>query len=102
MIKLDGLHVHKNEVYQREVAVLKQYRENYYKITLHKALRRAGYESVDGDDGDKGKKNTAGNSYKLDNSLTRTKSTIFELAMCNDWKYFVTLTLNKEYHDRSD
>lgn len=66
-------------------------------------LRRAGYEAVDGDDsGGKGKKNTAGNTYKLDSSLSRTKSKIFELAMCNDWEYFVTLTLNPKYHDRKD
>lgn len=34
--------------------------------------------------------------------MSRTKAKIFELAMCNDWEYFVTLTLNPEYHDRSD
>lgn len=27
---------------------------------------------------------------------------IFELALCNDWEWFVTLTLNPEYHDRKD
>lgn len=66
-------------------------------------LRRTGYEAIDGDNsGGKGKKNTAGNTSKLESSLSRTKSIIFELAMCNDWEYFVTLTLNPEYHDRSD
>ena len=64
-------------------------------------LRRAGYEAIDGEP-HKGKKNTAGNDCKLGESLSRTKSTIFELALCNEWKWFVTLTLNPEYHDRKD
>ncbi len=100
---LNGLHVSGNEIYQRDIATLKKYREDYYKITLHKVIRRAGYEAVDGDAGQrKGKKNTADNEGKLGASLSRTKSTIFELAICNDWEWFATLTLNPEYHDRKD
>ena len=34
--------------------------------------------------------------------LSRTKSKIFELALCNSWEWFATLTLNPEYHDRKD
>lgn len=93
-----------NEVYQRDVATLKKYRENYYKITLHKVIRRAGYEAIEGDAGkgqEAGKKNTAGNEEKLAASLSRTRGAIFELALCNDWRWFVTLTLNPEY-DRTD
>ena len=66
-------------------------------------IRRAGYEAVNGEaDHRKGKKNTAENEVKLEASLSRTKSAIFELALCNDWEWFVTLTLNPEYHDRKD
>lgn len=64
-------------------------------------MRRAGYEAVDGEP-EKGKKNSAGNTDKLDESLSRTRATIFELAMCNEWEYFLTLTLNPEQHDRHD
>jgi hypothetical protein len=100
---LHGLYVGADEVYQHDIATMKQYRPDYFRITLHKSLRRAGYESVDGDaDSSKGKKNTAGNTEKLDSSLSRTKSKIFELGMCNPWEYFVTLTLNKEIHNRHD
>ena len=98
---MNGLRVGKSEVYERDMATLKQYREDHFRITLHKVIRRAGYESIDGESG-KGKKNTAGNLGKLEESLSRTKSTIFELALCNPWEWFVTLTLNPEYHDRSD
>lgn len=85
----------------RNLATLKQYREDYYRITLHKQIRRAGYEAIDGEPS-KGRKNTAGNEDKLKASLSRTKSTIFELALCNPWEWFVTLTLNPEYYDRKD
>lgn len=99
---MNGLHVGKGEVYERDTATLKQYREDYFRITLHKMLRRTGYEAVDGEPSRKGRKNTAGNSAKLEESLSRTKSTVFELALCNPWEWFVTLTLNPEYHDRKD
>lgn len=33
-------------------------------------------------------------------SLSRSRSTVLELALCNEWEYFVTLTLNKEKYDR--
>lgn len=98
------MHISGSEVYQRDIATLKKYREDYYKITLHKMIRRAGYEAIEGDDGKHGagKKNTADNDEKLSESLSRTRATIFELALCNDWKWFVTLTLNPESHDRTD
>lgn len=95
----------KSKVYQKDIATLKKYRENYYKITMYKQTWRAGYEAIEGDTDDKqgaGKKNTAGNEKKLKESLSRTRSTIFELALCNEWEWFVTLTLNPEYHDRKD
>jgi len=37
---------------------------------------------------------------KLWNSISRTKAKIYELAICNDWQYFVTFTINKEHYDR--
>lgn len=100
---MDGLHVGRGTVYESDYATLKKYREDYYKITLHKMIRRAGYEAADGEEEHRsGKKNTAGNKEKLEASLSRTKSKIFELALCNEWEWFVTLTLNPEYHDRKD
>ena len=37
---------------------------------------------------------------RLAASISRTKATIFELAMCNAFEYFVTLTLSAEKRDR--
>ena len=36
------------------------------------------------------------NVEKLDESISRTRSTIFELAACNDFEWFVTLTLDPQ------
>ena len=42
------------------------------------------------------------NDVKLKNNISRAKSTIFELSFCNNWDYFVTMTLNKNKQDRTD
>lgn len=100
---MNGLHVDRRKVYESDVATLKKYREDYYRITLHRQIRRAGYEAIDGEEEHRsGKKNTAENEEKLQASLSRTKSRIFELALCNDWAWFVTLTLNPQKFNRAD
>lgn len=100
---MNGLHVSWWRVHERDFATLKKYREDYYKITLHRQIRRAGYEAGDGEKKYRsGKESTAENEGKLEESLSRTKSKIFELALCNSWEWFATLTLNPEYHDRKD
>lgn len=40
--------------------------------------------------------------YKLDSSLSRARKTILELALCNDWKFFCTFTLDPVKGDRQD
>jgi len=37
---------------------------------------------------------------KLYNSISRSKQAVYELAKCNDFKYFVTFTINKDKYDR--
>lgn len=39
---------------------------------------------------------------KLDNNLSRVKSTVKDLAMCNDWEWWCTLTIDKSKHDRGN
>lgn len=39
---------------------------------------------------------------KLDNSFSRARSMIKQYGLCNDWDYFVTLTLDKSKYDRYD
>lgn len=100
---MNGLRVAKGKVYESDFATLKRYRDNYYKITLHKIIRRAGYEAVDGEEERRnGRKRTEENKEKLECNLSRARSKIFELALCNDWEWFATLTLNPKYYDRKD
>lgn len=37
---------------------------------------------------------------KFDSSLSRARRNVLELALCNDWKYFCTFTLDKDKYDR--
>jgi hypothetical protein len=42
------------------------------------------------------------NLHKLDESISRTRSKVFEICLCNEFDYFFTLTVNAEKHDRYD
>lgn len=39
---------------------------------------------------------------KLEPSLSRTKSEVLELALCNDWDFFCTFTIDEKKFDRFD
>lgn len=39
---------------------------------------------------------------RFSQSITRTKSRVFEIAMCNEFQYFCTFTLDKAKHNRND
>ena len=41
-----------------------------------------------------------GNDSKLANNLSRAKSKIFELSLCNKWEYFVTFTFDSSKRNR--
>ena len=40
------------------------------------------------------------NDKKLDNNISRAKSRVKELGLCNIWDYFATITLDKKKYDR--
>lgn len=42
------------------------------------------------------------NDEKLENNIIRTKATIFELAYCNPWDLFITLTIDPGRFERKD
>ena len=90
-----------NEVYQRNVGHLKRYNENTYKLVYMKSCRQSGYEDS-AQNAAKGTKNTAGNTAKLNESLSRTRSTVYELALCNEWEHFITFTVSPDKYDRYD
>lgn len=83
-------------LYLNDVAILKKFNDNCFKLSLCRSLRIKGYED------DKRGKNRGVNSGKLDNNISRAKSKVKEYALCNEFKYFVTLTIDKNKYDRYD
>lgn len=48
-------------------------------------------------------RSSGGDDYqRLDNNISRARAKIQEYVLCNDWQYFVTLTLDKNKYDRHD
>lgn len=77
---------------------VKKYNDNNYRITVHKyPILNSGFE-IDR----KLTVNRNVNDEKLSNNIARAKSDIYEYAMCNDFDYFVTLTLDEKKYDRYD
>ena len=42
------------------------------------------------------------NDTKLEESISRAKRVIYEIARCNEWDFFITLTVNSKKYDRTD
>ena len=75
---------------------IKKFNDDMFKITYCKTpVKRAGFE--------KEKKFVASrdkNKKKLTNNIARARTRIFEYAICNEFEYFITLTINGDYLDR--
>ena len=71
-----------------------QFRGDTYKITQHYGFRP---NLVAGP-----KAPAEHSDVKLAASISRTKRSILELALCNDWDYFITMTLDEEKRNRFD
>lgn len=76
--------------------VVKKYGTEYKVCQL---LRGCVYDALDRPNCGKAdeKSEAVPNDEKLACNLSRAKARIFELASCNEWQYFVTLTLSSEY-----
>lgn len=75
---------------------IKQYTGDYFKITYHKNLvKNSGFEN----EKNKQKGNNV-NDEKLSNNISRSRAKVFEYSLCNDFDYFVTLTLDPKKYDR--
>jgi len=72
---------------------LKNYGNKYFKLVVLKT--DIDYNRID-------RENIVNNEDKLENNLIRAKNRVFELAMCNEWDWFVTLTLDPQKYDRND
>ena len=63
---------------------------------MKKKIRQKGWEV------EKKKRIVGVNQDKLENNLTRSKTTVNDLAICNEWDWWCTLTISPDKHDRSD
>lgn len=80
---------------------IKKYNDDSYKLILYKTYQYPpGYEK---DNKNKIPGSTENiNTGKLENNISRTRSKIWEYAECNDFTYFITLTLDKKKKNRHD
>ncbi len=90
----------KHQIYENNIGILKYYTDQHYKLIGMKAVRIAGFEKSS--QKVVTERGTAGNSIKLDGSLSRSRRIIFELALCNPWTLFVTMTINGAKNDRNN
>ena len=74
----------RSKKYAYDIATVKKFGNNKFKLTLHRIIRVAGVE----DDEEK-KPDRNINKNKLAENISRARSKIFEYAYCNDWQYFV-------------
>lgn len=87
-------------VRRRNVGFLKRYDDDYYKLIHMNSVRLPGYEERN--PSKHARADSSSTTEKLRNSLSRSRSTVWELARCNPWEGFITLTLNPALHDRYD
>lgn len=86
----------KNQVYSTRFFLYNYNNNNNFRIVKVKSCRNSGFEEIK-------KKNSFidVNSEEIKRqSLSRTKRNIRELALCNDFEYFATFTVNSEKCDR--
>lgn len=85
----------KNDVYKTKF-FLYQYTDTYFRIVKQKYHREKGFEEIK-----KRETYIPLDKSEIDRvSISRTRRNIRELALCNDFQYFVTLTVNSKNCDR--
>lgn len=84
-----------NDIYDSNVFCVKKYGQNTVKIIQMESCRKSGFEEITTTT-KKGTKNTE----KLSNNITRAKTNIREYALCNDWDFWCTFTINPQKYDR--
>lgn len=89
---------YRGQLYQPDIATLKDYNGKKFKLTVHKFMRSAGFED---DSKVKAEKGTV-NDEKLQQNISRARSKLFEYALCNEWDLFGTFTIDGKKYNRND
>lgn len=87
------------EAYEHNVMIVKQLGEDKLKVVMLSSCRMSGYELENSKEVNYQPKNSV-NDEKLANNISRAKTKVNELALCNPWSYFVTLTIDQNKYDR--
>lgn len=86
------------DIYDHDVIIVKRFGEHLTKVIFLSSVRKRGYEAEDKAFSKKG----SVNDVKLDVNLSRAKSKVKELVLCNPWDYWCTFTISPEKYDRYD
>lgn len=83
-------------LYINDLTTIKKLGGNYKVVTMKIPIKRSGFESC--------LVSARGTKYdtKLSNNLSRARTTVREYALCNDFEWFGTFTLDKLKYDRYD
>lgn len=83
-------------LYINDLTTIKKLGGNYKVVTMKIPIKRPGFESC--------LVSARGTKYdtKLSNNLSRARTTVREYALCNDFEWFGTFTLDKLKYDRYD
>lgn len=92
---MPGFMIAETELYDFNKGFLYRYNDQVSKLTVCKKVRKPGYELVDGCR-EFTPKGEAGNEEKLPENIRRAKSKVLELALCNEFTFFCTLTFSQE------
>lgn len=84
-----------HDLYEYNKGFLYRYNDQVSKLTVCARVRKPGYELADGSKAFT-HKGEAGNEEKLPENIRRAKSKVFELALCNNFTHFCTLTFSQE------
>jgi hypothetical protein len=90
MLKYQGQAKEINNYYN-----IKKYNDDYYKLVYFKYPVKNYQE-----EGKIIKRDV--NDIKLESNISRSRTNVFEYAICNDFEYFITLTLDKKKYNRYD
>ena len=85
-----------NNPYEHDIYTVKQLGAHTVKIAYCSTVRKPGWEVENPTYVPKG----SINSEKLENNLSRAKNTVKEYALCNDWDFWCTFTIDPHKHDR--
>lgn len=81
--------------YENNVYIVKRYNEHTAKIIFCKSVRQKGWE----DEQPKTKRGYA-SEIKESCNISRARSRVRELALCNPWDWWCTFTIDKEKYNR--